>query len=92
MRITHTKPADYSAMLNLAERSVGSRAIDIIAAFAEKKRVVSHRAGKVFWALVDGGQIVCTYDEGIAWVSKVEAEKRSRNSTSKKLSKEETYR
>jgi len=92
MRTTHTKPADYSDMLNLAERSVGSRAVDIIDAFANKKRVVSHRAGKVFWALVEDGKIVCTYADGIAWVSKVEIDKHIKNSTSKNLNREETYR
>jgi len=74
MRTTHTKQTDYPSMLRLAKSNIGSRAIDVIDAFAKKKGVVSHRAGKVFWALVDEGQIVCTYVNGIAWVSAANAE------------------
>lgn len=49
-------------MLKFAQERVGERAVDVIDAFAAKRRIVSHRAGKVFWGLVDDGLVSCEAD------------------------------
>lgn len=59
MRSTHTKSTDYDKMLVFASSYVGRPAICAIDDFAAKRRIVSHRAGKVFWNLVDDGKITC---------------------------------
>jgi hypothetical protein len=63
MRTTCTKRTDYEQMLKLAKSNIGKKAIEVIEMFAAKRKIVSHRAGKVFWSLVDDGEIGCKPDQ-----------------------------
>jgi hypothetical protein len=59
MRTTRTRTTDYTKMLMFVKSYIGKPAISAIDAFAENRRIVHHRAGKVFWSLVDEGLITC---------------------------------
>lgn len=73
MRTTRTKLTDYTKMLALVKSYIGKPAISAIDAFAENRRIVHHRAGKVFWSLVDDGQIACKRRcDGIEIIQSVE--------------------
>jgi len=70
MRTTRTAPTDYEQMTRFARAYIGQQTRDIIDAFAAKRRIGSHRAGKVFWALVDDGAIHVRYDNsGLAYIA-----------------------
>ena len=48
---------DYREIATFAGDYIGKPAIECIDAYAEKRKIVSHRAGKVFWDKVDKGEI-----------------------------------
>ena len=47
MRATHTKATDYDKMLRFVRPRTGHAAPDIIQAYADKHKIVRHRAGKL---------------------------------------------
>lgn len=48
---------DYEELPCFAEGFKNKTTLECIEAYAQKRKVVSHRIGKVFWALVDEGKI-----------------------------------
>lgn len=48
---------DWEELPKFAQSFKGEKAIDCIEAYAEKRRIVLHRAAKAFWDLVDCGEI-----------------------------------
>ena len=59
-RTTRTKSTDYTQMAKHAKDYIGRPAFRAIGDFAAKRQIANHRAGKVFWGLVDDGEIVCS--------------------------------
>ena len=49
---------DYAEIVEFAEGYIGKRAIECIEAYARKRRIVEHRAGKAFWGKADDGEII----------------------------------
>jgi hypothetical protein len=58
----NTLPKDYEQMLKLAKSNIGKRAVDVMDEFTSKRKVVFHRAAKVFWTLVEEGKVSCKQD------------------------------
>lgn len=48
---------DYAEIVAFAEAYIGRPTIDCIEAYSQKRRIVSHRAGRAFWDKVDDGEI-----------------------------------
>lgn len=48
---------DYAEIVAFAQAYIGCPAIDCIEAYAQKRRIVWHRAGRAFWDKVDDGEI-----------------------------------
>jgi len=64
-RMTRNYARDYREMPEFAKNYIGRFAIVCIDDYAEKRKVVRHRIGKVFWGLVDDGAIKTeTMDNG----------------------------
>lgn len=71
MRSTHTKPTDYDKMIKHVKSYIGKPTVIAIDAFAAKRKIVGHRAAKVFWNLVDDGQIICKQHNGLEIIQEV---------------------
>ena len=48
---------DYAEIAAFARKFRGHPTLECIEAYAQKRKIVSHRAGKAFWAKVDDGEI-----------------------------------
>jgi hypothetical protein len=53
---------DYAEIVSFAQEYIGERAVKCIEAYARKRKIVMHRAAKVFWAKNDNGDIQTIID------------------------------
>lgn len=60
---------DFRELPIFAKQYCNKPTLECIEAYAKKRKIVSHRAGKVFWELVDCGSIVVYAANGIFYVS-----------------------
>lgn len=60
---------DYKEIPKYAKDFVGHTTMDFIHFYAQKRKIVEHRVGKDFWCLVDDGQIIVKYVDGIAYIA-----------------------
>ncbi len=60
---------DYEEITNYAKKYAGKTTLECIESYAAKRKMVSHRAGKAFWANVDDGEIKVNYINGIAYIA-----------------------
>ena len=60
---------DYEELPSFAVKFAGKTTLECIEAYAAKRKIVSHRAGKAFWNLVDDGEIAVKYKDGMAYIA-----------------------
>ena len=60
---------DYEELPGFASTFIGKTTLECIEAYATKRKIASHRAGKAFWDLVDDGEIAVNYKGGIAYIA-----------------------
>ncbi len=53
---------DYEELPKFAQKYIGEPSANCIEAYAKKRGIVLHRAGKAFWNLVDDGIIKVKYE------------------------------
>lgn len=64
---------DYRELPKFAQGYIGKPTLQCIEDYAAKRKIVSNRAGKAFWSLVDDGEIsVCKATNGLFYIGEKE--------------------
>jgi hypothetical protein len=56
------KARDYREIVSFSQKFIGRKAVECIEAYAAKRKMAEHRAGKAFWDKVDEGLIKTVVD------------------------------